>query len=99
MCHRPPFGLDISTCCDFASGPPCIVRYTCDDRRLFGRGPYDILSGRYNLALPSTPTLNQHMEFDYDFKSTNTDLLNAGCHDLSDDIGIGPVFSDLCNPI
>ncbi len=41
-------------------------------------GHTDILSWRYNLSLPSSETFNQHMEFGYDFKSTNTNILSGG---------------------
>jgi hemolysin activation/secretion protein len=41
-------------------------------------GRADIVSWRYALALPSTPDFVQHIYFGYDFKSTNTNILNGG---------------------
>jgi hemolysin activation/secretion protein len=37
-----------------------------------------IVSGRYSLLLPNAPDFVQHIDFGYDFKSTNTDLLSGG---------------------
>lgn len=41
-------------------------------------GHADIVSWRYGLLLPASPTFIQHVDFGYDFKSTNTNTLNGG---------------------
>lgn len=41
-------------------------------------GHYDILSGRYIAALPAGKDFAHHIEFGFDFKSTNSNVLSGG---------------------
>jgi hemolysin activation/secretion protein len=41
-------------------------------------GRTEIVSWRYSMALPRTPDFVQRIEFGYDFKSTNTNVLSGG---------------------
>jgi hemolysin activation/secretion protein len=59
---------------------------TAETRGAVGGGPNglsvngheDVVAWRYSLMLPATPEFTQHVDFGYDFKSTNTNILSGG---------------------